>query len=467
MLNWPQVYWLDLEIGTPSQSFRLQLDTGSSDIWVPAGNTTTCQNQDGGCPGGSFDPEASSSFQIVGEPGTFSIEYGDGTNDAGDFFSDVVTVGESTFPSGVLSMGIATTIGDGPVLENDGHGLVGIGYQANSNAFYYVSNETYIAPTIVQAMVQNGDIEREAYSLYLNTQESGKGAIIFGGVDPMKYDGELVSLPVLENPNQLTNFSHFELALTGIGISDDDGTRLLTPSDFAMPVILDSGTTSQVIPQGVFDAISTGLGVTEGYVPCQYAKSSAAIVYYFGGEGGPSINVPLSALMWPADGSEYNDGTPACYVLLGPADEGEPLLLGDSFMRSGYFVYDLENNYVAIAQAKLNATDEAITAIDSGTAIPGATSTNTFVFEATAVTTEIAPLTSNRATPTQEGMPTPTFALGSAATDLSAATGGSGGGSGGASASATGSSQNGAQSRTVASGLGLLTSVVAMLFISL
>ena len=76
-----------------------------------------------------------STFQIVGEPGTFSIEYGDGTNDAGDFFTDVVVVGESTFPAGILSMGIATTIGDGPVLENDGHGLVGVGYQANSNAF--------------------------------------------------------------------------------------------------------------------------------------------------------------------------------------------------------------------------------------------------------------------------------------------------------------------------------------------
>ncbi|KAJ9608164.1 hypothetical protein H2200_007152 [Cladophialophora chaetospira] len=457
-----EVYWLEMDIGTPPQSFRLQLDTGSSDIWVPASNTSTCQNgEDGNCPGGSFDPEASSTFQVVGEPGSFSIEYGDGTNDAGDFFTDVVTVGESTFPAGILGMGIATTIGDGPVLENDGHGLVGVGYQANSNAFYYLSSDNYTAPTIVQAMVQNGDIDREAYSLYLNTQESGKGAIIFGGVDPTKYEGDLVVLPVLKNPNQVTDYSHFELALTGIAVSDENGETLLTPTDFAAPVILDSGTTSQVIPQSVYDQINGGLGIYEGYVPCQYAKSSAAIIYYFGGEGGPSIKVPLNALMWPADGSEYNDGTPACQVLVGPGDAGEPLLLGDSFMRSGYFVYDLENNLVAIAQAKLNVTDEAITAIPSGTEIPGATSTNTFVFEATAVTTELSPLTSSGVTPTGDSLPTPTFALGSAATVLTSGSGSTGGA--GASATSTGASDNSARSSSAATGLGLIGSVVAML----
>ncbi len=123
---------MELSIGTPPQSFRLQLDTGSSDIWVPARNTSACHTQDGGCPGGSFDPEASSTFQIVGEPGIFSILYGDGTNDAGDFFTDILTIGESKILAGVLSMGIATTIGDGPRLKNDGHGLVGVGVSSLS-----------------------------------------------------------------------------------------------------------------------------------------------------------------------------------------------------------------------------------------------------------------------------------------------------------------------------------------------
>ena len=40
-------------------------------------------------------------------------------------------------------------------------------------------------------------------------------------------------------------------------------------------------------------------------------------------------------------------------------------------------LYDLENNQAALAQAKLNSTDQSITAIPSGTEIPGCTRTAT------------------------------------------------------------------------------------------
>ena len=42
-----QVYVATVEVGTPPQTVTLQLDTGSSDTWIPAINSSVCNN--GGC----------------------------------------------------------------------------------------------------------------------------------------------------------------------------------------------------------------------------------------------------------------------------------------------------------------------------------------------------------------------------------------------------------------------------------
>ena len=378
------MYWLDLTIGTPPQPFRLQLDTGSSDIWVPASNTTACKSQDGGCPGGSLDSQASSTFELT-IPGAFQIAYGDNTSDTGDYFTDEVTIGESKFPAGMLTIGLATEVVDG-IVTNDGHGLVGVGYQVLASSFAAASAVNMSAPTIVQAMVENKDIARQSYSLYLNDKESGTGSVVFGGVDPTKYEGELVALPVIPNADNV--YDRFNVALTGIAIIANGTTNMVTPDDLAVPILLDSGTVSQTLPSDSFSLISTAFAADEnGVVACSLAQADISMVYFFGGKHGPKITVPLSAMLEPVEGVKLADGTPACDLYAGAASDPSDYILGDSFMRSGYFVYDLDNNVVAIAQAKLNVTEEAITAIPTGTDIPGCTSTNDFRVTVAAATT--------------------------------------------------------------------------------
>jgi hypothetical protein len=455
------LYWLSLGIGTPPQPFRLQLDTGSSNVWVPDSDVRQCRTE---CPGGSFTPEDSQTFQTLSRgQGNFEIAYLDGTGAQGDFFSDAVTIGESEIESGVMAIGLARSLQDGPRLINDGQGLVGIGYWINQAGNEYLATEMNDPPTLIQALVNKGDIERESYSIYLNDVNNGTGAIIIGGTDANKYEGELVALQTLEDPNgsQLTNYTHFEVALTGIGISDDDGTRWLTDPDFAEPGLLDSGTTLTYVPSSLFQAISRGFGVTAGFIPCHYRNSNAALVYQFGGPDGPEIRVPLRALIDLDDSSPFtyedDDATPACWFLMDQFEEPF-VMLGNSFMRSGYFVYDLENHVVAVAQVAANATVDDPTAIPSGTEIPGCSSTNTYTISNRVASPTVEELISPTL-PRSVVPATPTFALG----DLEASSGGSSSGGSG------GDGGGGSEDAAVALGVGVwqVGVVVAAVFVGM
>ncbi|ETN43138.1 uncharacterized protein HMPREF1541_02296 [Cyphellophora europaea CBS 101466] len=446
------LYWLNLTIGTPPQSFRLQLDTGSSDVVVTNSKVKECKKE-GGCPSGSYDPGSSSTYELVSE-GTFNNSYGDGTAYIGDYFTDVLSVGGIDIKAGDLIVGLANQLEDGPQLVNDGTGLVGVGYQANSGAVVLTLQNNTLPSTVISAMVSSGDIGRQAYSLYLGSQEAAKGRIIFGGIDPSLYTGDLVALPVLKDPVQYAEYTDFKVALTGVSVTDESGTRLLTDTDFAMPVLLDSGNTVTNLPSSLVDAVYGGFGITsiEGSatIPCSRNRANASLTYHFGGgDDGPSINVPLSALIAPlSEPAQFSDGQDICQFKV-DVPNGDTLVLGDSFMRSGYFVFDLDNNQVALAQAATSSvagSSGSISAIMSGTDIPGCSSTNTFSIDVSSATLSDeggpAAATSDNAEATGSINPvTPTFDLGAAATETaneSGSSGGSGGSSGSASSSGSG-----------------------------
>jgi predicted aspartyl protease len=48
------LYAANATVGTPPQSFTFQVDTGSSDVWVPSSSASICKDvANGGCPFGS------------------------------------------------------------------------------------------------------------------------------------------------------------------------------------------------------------------------------------------------------------------------------------------------------------------------------------------------------------------------------------------------------------------------------
>ena len=214
------------------------------------------------------------------------------------------------------------------------------------------------------------------------TTESSTGSLLFGGVDSGKYQGPLTRLKLYptKDPKAVNEFA---VALTSVTAVSKSGTDKLGSSSFPAAVVLDAGATLSFLPPDLANQMYKEVGATvdeatgKAAVPCSYTSAGGYFAFGFGGAGGAVVNVSMSELVLGAVGnytSGPNKGQTACRFGIVPASEGATLILGDTFLRSAYVVYDLINSEVALAQTKPNATDSNVSAFASLSATaPGAT----------------------------------------------------------------------------------------------
>lgn len=134
------------------------------------------------------------------------------------------------------------------------------------------------------------------------------------------------------------------------------------------------------LAQNISSALNASIHFGFPYVSCAQQKLDYTLDFSFGGASGPRISVPHSALIYPF-GAPSNigpvtasDGIPLCYLgVIGV--NGTFFLLGDTFMRSAYMVYDVDNRQVAMAQAKYDVDEENVVEIAAGTGLPGVSKT--------------------------------------------------------------------------------------------
>lgn len=224
------------------------------------------------------------------------------------------------------------------------------------------------------------------------------------------------------------------MTLTGVSFTDFTGnTTQLSPQGYAQSVLLDSGTSATYLTDDVFTAIANGFGAVDDgqgdfLVPCSFANINGTINYAFGGDGGPTISVPVSQVIGSQDfpSNYFDDASGGCSLGFGSPIGGSSIL-GDTFLRSVYAVYDIDNNVAALAQAAENQTStSSIAVISSGTDLPGATftasATGTQLDQAAATSSPSIPTASLSGT-TKILAGTPTFNLGvSGVTSYSAST---------------------------------------------
>ncbi|KAI1179069.1 aspartic peptidase domain-containing protein [Nemania sp. FL0916] len=366
-------YFASCSIGTPPQQVTLQLDTGSSDIWVPATSSQVCQPQGKGCTLGSYDPDSSKTAVLVSED--FQIAYVDQSYSRGDYINETFAIGNVQLENMRMGLGLDTDIA---------YGLVGVGYALNEASVAHNSPPYANLPLLMR---DEGHINTNAYSLWLNDLDASKGNILFGGIDTDKYKGDLIRVDVQQDP-QTEAFTSFIVELTSLGAHSVSGQDALTSSQFPIPVVLDSGTTFTYLPDDIVQEIWKEVG-SQYYlgndgsgaplVPCALAKNQGYFTFGFGGSGGPMINVTMDELVLPISNQETAfpsgpyKGQAACQFGIQNITQGH-YLLGDTFLRSAYVVYDLENNEIGLAPTDFNATTSNVVAFPSqGAPIPSST----------------------------------------------------------------------------------------------
>lgn len=358
--NAQQLYYANVSLGTPLQTVRLQIDTGSSDVWVNSANSQYCQQSPSPCNVGAFNEQKSSTFKIV-DQGDFNISYVDGTGASGDYFTDNFKVGGVTIKN--QQMGIATDT-DIPA------GIMGVGYDVNEAILAYQSTPY---PSVIDQLQAQGFTNTKAYSLWLNDLDSNTGSVLFGGIDTKKYQGSLTGLPIQKNKRSGT-YSDFTVVLSSISYTSSSG-KVTNINIDNTPVILDSGSTLMYLPDSAADAVAKAVGASyvrsqkTYYANCNIASNSAGVNVGFGGNGGPTIFVDLTELLIPAQTKSGapatdNNGNPICTFGIQRSD-GQDVLFGDAFLRSAYVVYDLTGNQLYIAQTVFNTTDSDVREITS------------------------------------------------------------------------------------------------------
>ena len=172
--------------------------------------------------------------------------------------------------------------------------------------------------------------------------EASTGTILFGGYDTTKFSGSLTTLPIVPNDG---GYNVLQVDWSSLSLTDQSGTTTYTADGFSETSTLDSGTTLSKVPSDVFASLiqyfnlqaqSESDGSTEYYVDCSIASSQGSIDFGF---SGVTIQVPFSELA-------LSTGSDSCLFGLQPGDG----VLGDTFLRSAYVLYDLGNDQISLAQ---------------------------------------------------------------------------------------------------------------------
>jgi hypothetical protein len=189
----------------------------------------------------------------------------------------------------------------------------------------------------------------------------------------------------IQPDSQSGTISSMTVAWTSLSVTYDSSTTVVSQSDFPLAAVLDSGTTLTVIPSDMFAELANFFNAASDpnygvLVSCDIGSVNGTLDFGFGGDKGTTISVAFKELALPVTDNQgnsltFSDGSTACSFGLDQTSENEPILFGDTFLRSAYVVYDLDNQQIGIAPTNFESTNSNIQEIGSGTGnVAGASS---------------------------------------------------------------------------------------------
>ena len=251
-------------------------------------------------------------------------------------------------------------------------GVLGIGYPSNEVQVARYGRDPY--KNLPARMVSDGYVDSNVYSIWLDDIDSSTGSLLFGGIDKAQYNGDLTTLPLQKGGS---TYREFYVTMTGFGLDDQT-----IQDDMALAVLLDTGSSLTYLPNDLVKSVYQEINATwsseeeVAFVSCDVPQRHSTVTFAFSNPA--SITVDMSELLFNVtsiQGKPYMlpDGSRACLFGLAPSGNGVNVL-GDTFLRSAYVVYDINNNQVSLAQSNFDPKGSDVVEIGSGKdSVPGAT----------------------------------------------------------------------------------------------
>lgn len=313
-------YFTEIQLGTPGQTFKVILDTGSSNLWVPSTSCSSlaCYLHE------KYDHDESSTYKKNGTD--FAIRYGSGSLE-GFISQDVLTFGdlvipEQDFAEATSEPGLAFAFG-----KFDG--ILGLAYDSIS--------VDKVVPPIYNAINQ-GLLDSPQFAFYLgDASESENGGICsIGGYDKSKFTGEITWLPVRRK-------AYWEVKFDGIGLGDEYADLE------GHGAAIDTGTSLIALPSQLAEILNAQIGAEKSWngqytIDCAARETLPDLTFTFDG-----YNFTIS----PYDYTLEVSGS--CISAFTPMDFPDPIgplaIIGDAFLRKYYSIYDLGKDAVGLATA--------------------------------------------------------------------------------------------------------------------
>ncbi|KAI1320857.1 hypothetical protein EDD11_009814 [Mortierella claussenii] len=397
-------YYGIVGIGTPPQLFKLDMDTGSSDIWIPS---QTCSRHNSDCSRHTFfNPLQSSTLTPLSTP--WKIAYGDGSSVSGSLAIDRLEFSEIVIENqlfGLAERESATFLND--VVD----GVFGLGFPALSTLVMENPQEVErqinatVSQTVLGGLLTHELIPAPVFGVWLGSgdgdsrggggrgggkggrgnssrtssdsdaldsgqgEQVGDGEFIFGSIDTTRFTGDLTFMPI-------THPKYWQIRVDGVKITtttrktksgssggsggggggpsplSTDTTTTTTTMDLAIhgDAIIDTGTTLLVFPIAQAKKINKALGARydpwEGYIlPCDTSLHQPGPLDFV--MGGQTFSVRRKDLV-----REHVKNKPGwCYSAV-TATPGDVMILGDVFIRNNYCVFDIQHLSIGIAPVR-------------------------------------------------------------------------------------------------------------------
>ncbi|KAG4434495.1 hypothetical protein IFR05_010038 [Cadophora sp. M221] len=243
-------------------------------------------------------------------------------------------------------------------------GLMGLSYGNQVGTSY---------PNIVDQLAAQNITQSRAFSLDLGSIDTPEGSIIFGGIDTKKFYGKLSKHPIIPAAQSPDTYPRYWINMTSLSltlpVSKSQIGAPAAPKVFlnsTIAVFLDSGGTLSMLPASIVRPLAAAfpgaqnVGSGQYTVPCSAMNQTGFVDFGFGEK---IIRVPWKEFVWFVEPG-------LCALGLMEGGEGTNIL-GDTFLRAAFVVYDQDNQNLHLAESadcgsNLVAIGRGIDAVPSG-----------------------------------------------------------------------------------------------------